>query len=109
MVSAEAMTQKIDPYFPEVRMLLFRIVMCALCLFAVGATVAAAGDKDYKEFYRRGVESNKKGEIDEAIRLYSKAIALKLILQHFSSYAGVPMCRISSMTTLSAISQRRLS
>jgi tetratricopeptide (TPR) repeat protein len=55
----------------------FRIVMCALCLFAVGVTLAAAGDKDYKELYRRGVECNKKGEIDEAIRWYSKAIALK--------------------------------
>lgn len=55
----------------------FRIVMCALCLFTVSVSVAAAGEKDYKELYRRGVEFNKKGEVDEAIRWYSKAIALK--------------------------------
>ena len=58
-------------------MSLFRIVMCALCLFVVGGTASLAGDKDYKELYRRGVEFNKRGEFDEAIRLYSKAIALK--------------------------------
>jgi tetratricopeptide (TPR) repeat protein len=57
-------------------MSLFRFVICVLCLSAAG-TVLAAGDKDYKDLYRRGVEYNKKGEFGEAIRLYSQAIALK--------------------------------
>jgi len=57
-------------------MLRFGIFVCALCL-AVAATALAAGEKDYKELYRLGVEHNKKGEFAEAIGLYSKAIALK--------------------------------
>lgn len=58
-------------------MSLFRIVVCLLCLLAAGITSAATGEKNYKELYQRGVEHNKKGELDEAITLYSKAIALK--------------------------------
>lgn len=58
-------------------MSLFRIVVCLLCLLAAGFTSAAAGEKNYKELYLRGVEHNKKGELDEAITHYSKAIAMK--------------------------------
>jgi tetratricopeptide (TPR) repeat protein len=64
-------------YFREVIMSLLRIAVCLFCLFAAGVSAVTAGDKDYKELYRRGVEHNKKGELDEAITLYSKAIALK--------------------------------
>jgi len=51
--------------------------MCLFCLVAVGVTTASAGGKDYKELYMRGVEHNKRGEFDAAIRFYSEAINLK--------------------------------
>jgi tetratricopeptide (TPR) repeat protein len=38
---------------------------------------AAAAEKEYVKLYKQGVEANKKGEFDEAIRYYSKAISLK--------------------------------
>ena len=57
-------------------MSLLRMVVFLLCMSSAVAALAA-GDKDYKELYRRGVEFNKKGEFAEAIKLYSKAIALK--------------------------------
>jgi tetratricopeptide (TPR) repeat protein len=53
-----------------------RIIVCLLCLISA-SSVLAAGEKDYKELYNKGVEHNKKGEFAEAIGLYSKAIALK--------------------------------
>jgi len=58
-------------------MSLARIAVCFLCLFAAGASAVMAGDQDYKELYRRGIEHNKKGELDKAIAFYSKAIVLK--------------------------------
>lgn len=58
-------------------MSLIRIFVCALCLSAAAVTAVSAGESTYRELYRQGVEHNKKGELDEAIRLYGKAIALK--------------------------------
>jgi tetratricopeptide (TPR) repeat protein len=57
-------------------MLMLRIIVCVIGL-ATASAALAANDGDYKDLYRRGVEHNKKGEFDEAIRFYSKAIALK--------------------------------
>lgn len=56
-------------------MSLLRIVIFVLCLLVVGVTMATAGDRNYKELYQQGAEHYKKGEFDEAIRLYSMAIA----------------------------------
>lgn len=55
---------------------LLRIIVCVLGLAAASIALAAK-DGDYKDLYRRGVEHNKKGEFDQAIRFYSKAIDLK--------------------------------
>ena len=53
-----------------------RAIVCAMCLlFICGA--AAAAEKEYQKLYKVGVEANKKGNFDEAIRYYSKAIAIK--------------------------------
>jgi tetratricopeptide (TPR) repeat protein len=38
---------------------------------------ATAAEKEYEKLYKQGVAANKKGELDEAIRFYSKAISLK--------------------------------
>ncbi len=58
-------------------MSLFRIVVPILWLFVLSIAPAFAGDNKASEFYRQGIEHNKKGEFPEAIRLYSKAIELK--------------------------------
>jgi tetratricopeptide (TPR) repeat protein len=58
-------------------MSLLRIVTFLFCLVTVGVATASTGGMDYKELYKRGVEHNKKGEFDEAIKFYSEAIALK--------------------------------
>lgn len=58
-------------------MSLLRIAVCLFCLLAAGGSAAIAGEQGYKELYRRGVEHNKKGELDQAIASYSKAIVLK--------------------------------
>lgn len=61
---------------PGVKMPLFRILLPALCLFAATAW-GASGDGDYRALYRQGIESNKRGEISQAITYYSKAITLR--------------------------------
>ncbi len=38
---------------------------------------AAAAKEDVMKIYQQGVAANKKGDLDEAIRCYSKAISLK--------------------------------
>lgn len=58
-------------------MILFRSIVFMLCLLAAALAVAATGEKDYRALYQRGVEHNKKGEFDAAIRLYTEALALK--------------------------------
>ena len=55
---------------------MLRIIICVFCLL-VTATCGCAAEKEYEKLYRQGVEANKKGDLDEAIRLYSKAISLK--------------------------------
>ena len=47
-----------------------------ICLICWCGTARAAEPQPQK-FYRLGVEANKQGKLDEAIRYYSKAIALK--------------------------------
>jgi tetratricopeptide (TPR) repeat protein len=47
-----------------------------LCLFALCSPLSAA-EKPYQTLYKQGVAANKKGDLDEAIRLYTKAIATK--------------------------------
>jgi tetratricopeptide (TPR) repeat protein len=57
-------------------MLLARIVICGI--FLLGTCIqATAAEKDYEKLYKQGVAANKKGDLDEAIRFYSKAIGLK--------------------------------
>jgi tetratricopeptide (TPR) repeat protein len=58
-------------------MILFRIAVTTALLVVLGGHAVAAGGNDYKELYQRGVELNKKGEFEEAVKYYSKAIALK--------------------------------
>jgi tetratricopeptide (TPR) repeat protein len=58
-------------------MSILRTFILVLCLLVVGATISTAGDKNYKELYRQGAEHYKKGEYDDAIRLYSMAIELR--------------------------------
>jgi tetratricopeptide (TPR) repeat protein len=48
----------------------------AVCLLTLSSPLAAA-EKPYQTLYKQGVAANKKGDLDEAIRLYSKAIAVK--------------------------------
>ncbi|HLO27137.1 MAG TPA: tetratricopeptide repeat protein [Geobacteraceae bacterium] len=55
----------------------FRIVVTSLCLSAFCVALAAAADRNYRELYYQGVEHNKRGEYADAIKFYSKAIALK--------------------------------
>lgn len=50
------------------------IVVLLLCVTPV---LAGQSKGDYKELYRRGVESNKQGKIKEAIGYYTRALALK--------------------------------
>lgn len=56
------------------RKMYWLVVVMVFC----AATVCAGQQKgDYKELYKRGVESNKQGKIKEAIGYYTKALALK--------------------------------
>lgn len=60
----------------EVVMSFLRATVCAMCLLFICGPAAAA-EKEYQKLYKLGVEANKKGNFDEAIRYYSKAIAGK--------------------------------
>lgn len=53
-----------------------RTIICGMCLLLTCGNAAAAG-KEYQKLYEQGVAANKKGNLDEAIRYYSRAIALK--------------------------------
>jgi len=53
-----------------------RTVVAVIALCAITATAFAAGET-YRDLYREGVEANKKGDLDRAVALYTKAIALK--------------------------------
>jgi tetratricopeptide (TPR) repeat protein len=57
-------------------MLLTRIILCGIVFIGLCGTAAAA-EKEYSKLYKQGVAANKKGDFDEAIRYYSKAISLK--------------------------------
>jgi tetratricopeptide (TPR) repeat protein len=57
-------------------MSLVRVVICISLVFSI-YTRAMAAEKECEYFYKQGVTANKKGDLDEAIRCYSKAIALK--------------------------------
>jgi tetratricopeptide (TPR) repeat protein len=57
-------------------MYLSRIAICFALVFSI-STQAMAVEKEYEKLYKQGVAANKKGNLDEAIRCYSKAIALK--------------------------------
>jgi tetratricopeptide (TPR) repeat protein len=57
-------------------MLLARIVICGAVIFALSSQ-AHATEKEYVKLYKQGVAANKKGDLDEAIHCYSKAISLK--------------------------------
>ena len=56
--------------------MLARIVICGIFLFGF-CLQANAVEKEYEKLYKQGVAANKKGDLDEAIRCYSKAISLK--------------------------------
>ena len=58
-------------------MLLTRVVICGIFIFGLCGPAAAAAKEDAKKIYQEGVEANKKGNLDEAIRCYSKAINLR--------------------------------
>jgi tetratricopeptide (TPR) repeat protein len=58
-------------------MQLARFVICGIIIFGLCGPAAAAAKEDAMKLYRQGVAANKKGELDEAIRCYSKAISLK--------------------------------
>jgi len=51
-------------------------IACLTCLISLGGTARAA-EPQHQKFYRLGVEANKQGNLDQAIRYYSQAIALK--------------------------------
>jgi tetratricopeptide (TPR) repeat protein len=53
-----------------------RAIVCVICLLLI-SSYGVAAEKEYQKLYRHGVEANKKGNLDEAISLYSKAISLK--------------------------------
>jgi len=53
-----------------------KAIICAMYLMFMYSPADAA-EKEYQKLYRLGVEANKKGNFDEAIRYYSKAIAIK--------------------------------
>jgi tetratricopeptide (TPR) repeat protein len=57
-------------------MLLARIILCGIIFIGL-CSPAAAAEKKYVKIYKQGVTANKKGDFDEAIRCYSKAISLK--------------------------------
>jgi tetratricopeptide (TPR) repeat protein len=57
-------------------MLLARIVICWIFFFGI-CIQATAAEKEYEKLYKKGVAANKKGDLDEAIRCYSRAISLK--------------------------------
>ena len=57
-------------------MLLARIILCGIIFFGLCGPASAA-EKEYVKLYKQGVAANKKGDFDEAIRFYSKAISLK--------------------------------
>lgn len=57
-------------------MLLIRIILCGIFFFGF-CFQATAAEKEYQKLYKQGVAANKKGDFDEAIRFYSKAIRLK--------------------------------
>jgi len=57
-------------------MFLARIVICAIFFFGF-CIQATAAEKEYEKLYKQGVAANKKGDLDEAIRFYSRAISLK--------------------------------
>jgi tetratricopeptide (TPR) repeat protein len=57
-------------------MLLARIVICGIFFFGY-CIQATAAEKEYEKLYKQGVAANKKGDLDEAIRCYSRAISLK--------------------------------
>lgn len=58
---------------------LLRTMLCCALLLMVCSGALAAGntEKPYQKLYREGVAANKAGRLDEAIALYSKAIATK--------------------------------
>lgn len=60
-------------------MSLLRVLLCGVLLLTACAGALAAGntEKPYQKFYREGVAANKAGKLDEAITLYSKALATK--------------------------------
>jgi len=58
-------------------MQLEKFVICGILIFGLAGPTAAAPKEDVKKIYQQGVAANKKGDLDEAIRLYSKAISLK--------------------------------
>jgi len=51
-------------------------IACLSCLVSLCGTARAA-EPEHQKLYRQGVEANKKGNLDQAIRYYSQAIALK--------------------------------
>jgi tetratricopeptide (TPR) repeat protein len=57
-------------------MFLARIVICGILFFGF-CIQATAAEKEYVKLYKQGVAANKKGDLDEAIRCYSRAISLK--------------------------------
>lgn len=56
-------------------MLFLRCIVCVI--FFSLSSQAIAAEKEYEILYKQGVAANKKGNLDEAIRFYSKAIDLK--------------------------------
>jgi tetratricopeptide (TPR) repeat protein len=57
-------------------MLHARIIICGIFFFGF-CIQATAAEKEYVKLYNQGVAANKKGDLDEAIRCYSRAISLK--------------------------------
>ena len=57
-------------------MFIARIVICGILFFGI-CHQATAAEKEYEKLYKQGVAANKKGDLDEAIRCYSRAISLK--------------------------------
>ena len=58
-------------------MQLTRAVICGIFIFGLCGPAAAASKEDVMKIYQQGVAANKKGDLDEAIRCYSKAISMK--------------------------------
>lgn len=57
-------------------MFFFKAIIVGLCFISICDYAAAAG-KEYEKLYKQGVQANKSGKLDEAIRFYSKAISIK--------------------------------